>query len=49
MCLAILSKIIYLDNDMATIDVDGVQSKDASPALKLAGLVRRTACFYHDE
>ena len=25
MCLAIPSKIIYLDNDMATIDVDGVQ------------------------
>lgn len=25
MCLAIPSKIIQLDNDMATIDVDGVQ------------------------
>ena len=25
MCLAIPSKIIYLDNDLATIDVDGVQ------------------------
>ena len=25
MCLAIPSKIIYLDNDMATIDVDSVQ------------------------
>jgi len=25
MCLAIPSKIIYLGNDMATIDVDGVQ------------------------
>ena len=25
MCLAIPSKIIHLDNDMATIDVDGVQ------------------------
>ena len=25
MCLAIPSKIIHLDNDMATTDVDGVQ------------------------
>jgi len=27
MCLAIPSKIIHLDNDMATIDVDGVHRK----------------------
>ena len=34
MCLAIPSKIIYLDNDMATIDVDGVQRQASLLLLK---------------
>ena len=29
MCLAIPSKIIHLDNEMATIDVDGIQRQDS--------------------
>ena len=37
MCLAIPSKIIYLDNDMATIDVDGVQRQ--ASLLLLEGVV----------
>ena len=38
MCLAIPSKIIYLDNDMATIDVDGVQRQASLLLLEDAAL-----------